>query len=358
MLLGTSLAQEPAPSTPAPSAPSLKDLTPAILPTSRLDVPWWAARHNAIVEQVRAHRDFNLLLIGDSITQNYEKANPPDENFQPTWKQFYEPRRALNLGFSGDSTANLLWRLTHGEIDGLRPQAAIVLIGTNNTGHEHQTAEQTEAGIGNVVGTLTQRLPQTRILILGILPSDVSPEKTAADKAVNAWLAKRYGSKSTPPATSTANTATGATATANTTATGTTDTAKTTTTGATATANTATATSPNQECVISTEAKRSGETCGSPSTSATTANGTQPPQNTAQTDPRVTYLDIGDIFLNADGTLNTAIFYDPRLPHPGKPLHPDTTGQRKMAEAIEPTLAKLMYDKPRTTTTPAPTPTK
>src|SRR5882757_548042 len=177
----------------APSTATLSDLAPAIIPTPRLDVPWWAERHNAIVDQVRAHRDFNLLLIGDSITQNYEKSSPPDEDFLPTWKQFYEPRRALNLGFSGDTTANLLWRLTHGEIDGLRPQAAVVLVGTDNTGHAHQTAEQTEAGIGNVVGTLTQRLPQTRILLLGILPSDVSPEKTAADNAGNEYLAKHYG---------------------------------------------------------------------------------------------------------------------------------------------------------------------
>lgn len=254
--------------------PDIHDLTPAILPTDRLDVPWWAARHNAIVEQVRAHRDFQLLLIGDSITQNYEKANPPDEDFLPTWKQFYEPRHALNLGFSGDITANVLWRLTHGEIDGLRPQAAIVLIGTNNTGHAHQTAEQTEAGISNIVGTLTQRLPQTRIFLLGILPSDVSPEKTATDKAINEYLSNRYGKDA------------------------------------------------EKKAAINTG---------------------------VQTDPRVTYLDISSIFMSSNGTLNTALFYDPRLATPGKPLHPDTTGQRKMAEAIEPTLARLMYDKPHTT---------
>jgi lysophospholipase L1-like esterase len=263
----------------APANVSLRDLTPAILPTPRLDHPWWVARHEAIVEQVRAHRDFNLLLIGDSITQNYEKSNPPDEDFLPAWKQFYEPRRALNLGFSGDNTANVLWRLTHGEIDGLRPQAAVVLIGTNNTGQSHQTAEQTEAGISNVVGTLTQRLPQTRILLLGILPSDVSPEKAAADKAINEYLAKHYGKDAD---------------------------------------------------------KKAGK----------------------DNDARVTYLDISSIFKNADGTLNAALFYDPRLPTPGKPLHPDTKGQRMMAEAIEPTLTKLMYDKSRATPTDGNVPTK
>ena len=61
-------------------------------------------RHAAAVEAARTHPDTELLLIGDSITQNYEKANPPDENFQPTWKEFYESRKALNLGVSGDGS--------------------------------------------------------------------------------------------------------------------------------------------------------------------------------------------------------------------------------------------------------------
>jgi len=61
--------------------------------------------------------------------------------------------------------------------------------------------------------------------------------------------------------------------------------------------------------------------------------------------PRVTYLDIGSIFFKG-GELNAAIYYDPRLPQHGKPLHPDTNGQRMMAESIEPTLARLMWDAP------------
>jgi hypothetical protein len=74
---------------------------PAIVPADRLGEPWWAERHKAVLKAARSHPDSQLLLIGDSITNNYDKSNPPDENFQPTWRQFYESRRALNLGFSG-----------------------------------------------------------------------------------------------------------------------------------------------------------------------------------------------------------------------------------------------------------------
>jgi lysophospholipase L1-like esterase len=232
-------------------------LNPAIIPTDRLNEDWWKTRHDAVLEAVKSQPDTDLLMIGDSITNNYDKATLPDENFQPTWKEFYEPRKALNLGFSGDTTANVLWRLNQGELDGLHPKVAVLLIGTNNTGRDNETAEQTESGIDAVLGTLEQRLPQTRILLLGILPSAISEDKTKRDEAVNRYLANCYGEN-----------------------------------------------------------------------------------------PRVTYLDIENIFYQG-GTLNAAIFYDPRLPQHGKPLHPDTIGQRRMAEAIEPTLAKLMGDIPR-----------
>jgi lysophospholipase L1-like esterase len=230
---------------------------PAVVPTDRLGESWWADRHKAVLEAVKSQPDTELLMIGDSITNNYDKSKLPDENFKPTWDRFYAPRKALNLGFSGDTTGNVLWRLDHGEVDGLHPKVAVLLIGTNNTGYANQTAEQTEVGIDAVVARLEQHLPQTRILLLGILPSDLSAAKTEADRTVNRYLANGYGE-----------------------------------------------------------------------------------------DPRVTYLDIGSIFFKA-GKLNATIFYDPRLSwHPG-PLHPDTNGQRMMAEAIEPTLAKLMGDTPR-----------
>lgn len=232
-------------------------LNPAVVPADRLNETWWAERHKAAVEAAHAHPDTELLLIGDSITNNYDKPNPPDENFLPTWNEFYAPRKALNLGFSGDATEHVRWRLSHGEIDGLHPKVAVLLLGTNNTGHYNQTAEQTIGGIDAVIGDLEQRLPHTQILLLGVLPSDISPEKTERDRAVNRYLATVYGEN-----------------------------------------------------------------------------------------PRVTYLDISSIFFK-NSVLNSAIFYDPRLQSPGKPLHPDTVGQRMMAEAIEPTLAKMMGDSPR-----------
>jgi lysophospholipase L1-like esterase len=147
-------------------------------------------RHLQNVELVKQGKA-ELVFLGDSITQNYEKANPPYENFKPTWDYFYGDRHAINLGISGDTTANLLWRMENGEFEGLHPKAAVVLIGTNDTGHG-AGAEQTEAGIDEVVRMLHVKSPSTKILLMAILPSRVSAEKSAKDSEANAWLAKRY----------------------------------------------------------------------------------------------------------------------------------------------------------------------
>ena len=159
---------------------------PAVIPADRLQLSWWADRHKAVVKAAGSHPDTPLLLIGDSIINNYDKQQPPDESFLPTWRVFYGPRKAMNLGFSGDTTANVLWRIDHGEVNGLHPKVAILLIGTNNTSPTYnQTAEQVEAGIAD----LERHLPGTQILLLGILPSDISDSKTARDQAVNQYLA-------------------------------------------------------------------------------------------------------------------------------------------------------------------------
>jgi lysophospholipase L1-like esterase len=230
--------------------------SPAATPTDRLKESWWADRHERLAGQVKANPNVGLLLLGDSITQNYEKAKAPDENFQPVWQRFYAARGALNAGFSGDRTEHVLWRLDHGEVDGIHPRAVVLLIGTNNTA-AGQTAAETESGIDAVVDKLRQKLPEASIVLLGILPSEVSEKKSAADREINRYLARRYA-----------------------------------------------------------------------------------------IDSKVTYLDIGPVFFK-DGRLDTSIFYDPRLPRPGKALHPDTVGQRLMAEAIEPTLTRLLQDSAR-----------
>jgi lysophospholipase L1-like esterase len=165
---------------------------PAATPIARLDLPWWRARHEAKLAEL--HRGpVDLVFLGDSITQNFERSGPPPAlDFAPVWQRFYGGRHAVNLGFKGDATAHLLWRLRHGEIDGIAPKAAVVLIGANNLGRLHWPAPDTVEGIVAVVDEVRRRLPKTGIVLLGILPSERSPWASATTRAVNAALAARY----------------------------------------------------------------------------------------------------------------------------------------------------------------------
>ncbi len=169
----------------------------AATPIARLDLPWWRARFEAKQREI-AGGSFDLVYYGDSITQNFERAGTvPDSNWPAVWRHFYGSVRALNLGFKGDTTASLLWRVEHGEgaVRGPHgnPLVAIVLIGANDLGRLHWSAADTLAGIAADVDAIHAHLPATHIVLLGVLPSDRSPWVTSTTRAINAGLKARYG---------------------------------------------------------------------------------------------------------------------------------------------------------------------
>jgi lysophospholipase L1-like esterase len=164
----------------------------AATPIGRMDLPWWRARHEAKLKEL-AETKPGLIFLGDSITQDWERAGPPEwQDFAPVWQHFYGDRHAVNLGFKGDTTASLLWRIRNGEVAGIAPKAAVILIGANNLGRVHWPAEDTVAGIDTIVGELRHRLPATKILLLGVLPSERSAWITETTARVNRMLALRY----------------------------------------------------------------------------------------------------------------------------------------------------------------------
>ena len=125
--------------------------------------PWWKDRHEekrALAEQ----GDWELVFLGDSITHGWE------QNGKTTWDEYYGDRKAINLGFGGDRTEHVLWRLEHGEFDGYEPHVAVIMIGTNNTGHDMHPPEAIAAGIKKIVATIQNKSPNTKILLLGIFP--------------------------------------------------------------------------------------------------------------------------------------------------------------------------------------------
>jgi len=146
----------------------------------------WIERHNSFNERVKKG-DVDLLLIGDSITQGWEGAG------KDAWAKHYTPRKAVNLGIGGDRTQHVLWRLQNGNIAGIKPKLAVLMIGTNNSNGTDNTAEDIAAGIEAIVKNLRDNLPETKVLILGIFPRGEKPnpqrEKNAKASEIASKLA-------------------------------------------------------------------------------------------------------------------------------------------------------------------------
>lgn len=165
----------------------------AAVPISRMDLHWWRARFDAKQAELRARKP-ELIFLGDSITENWEKHGPPAwQNFAPVWQHYYGDRNAVNLGFIGDTTASLIWRIENGELAGISPKVAVVLIGANNLGHLHWSADDTVLGIQTILQQIHRRLPHTKVLLLSVLPSDRTAWATRTTRKINHMLAQRYG---------------------------------------------------------------------------------------------------------------------------------------------------------------------
>jgi lysophospholipase L1-like esterase len=209
--------------------------------TAEWAVKWWGPRHEAVSKEL-VSSDVQLLFIGDSITHGWEGGG------KEIWDQYYAPRKAVNMGFGGDRTQHVLWRLDDTQF-GCSPKLAILMIGTNNSNGTDNTAEEIADGIIAICQRLRERLPRTKILMLAIFPRNPGPGEQREKNAEASRLASRIAD-----------------------------------------------------------------------------------------DKMIYYLDINKEFLTDDDVLTKAIMPDY--------LHPNATGYKIWAEAIEPTVSRLMGERP------------
>jgi tRNA A-37 threonylcarbamoyl transferase component Bud32/lysophospholipase L1-like esterase len=122
----------------------------------------WVVRHEGFVE-IAKKGDIDLLFLGDSITDGWR-----GESGKNVWDKAFGRLKPANFGIGGDRTEHLLWRIQNGELDGITPKVAVLLIGTNNTINE--SPEQIADGIRVIVNTIRAKSPPTKVLVLGIFP--------------------------------------------------------------------------------------------------------------------------------------------------------------------------------------------
>ena len=159
--------------TAASTASLAAPANPACSPIQRTD---WALNYHKGMLELKNKDKVAVLFLGDSImndiwrSRSLSYAERVKEGGNPVWQKYYDPLPAANFGISGDETGNLLWRITEGgALDGFHPKVVVLMIGINNL-IRGQTPEHTAEGIATVVKTVKSKLPDTKILLLGVFP--------------------------------------------------------------------------------------------------------------------------------------------------------------------------------------------
>jgi lysophospholipase L1-like esterase len=132
-----------------------------------------------------------LVFLGDSITAGWGRQTE-------IWDKAFGKYQPANFGIGGDRTQHVLWRIENGELDGIKPKAAVIMIGTNNSGQDD--APGIARGVTKIVEFIRKKTPNTKILLLAVFPRGDRPEGNlgAANeklKQVNATIAKLHDGK-------------------------------------------------------------------------------------------------------------------------------------------------------------------
>ena len=154
---GPVIAQDQTPTKPA--APARATLSEPL--TAH---PYWIQRdiENQIALLLGARSD--ILFLGDSITDFLERGDG-----KQLWDALYAPLGAINFGIGGARTSHVLWQIESGQVAIAAPKVVVLLIGSNNLAENEPPAE-VAAGVERIITEIRVRLPDTRVLLLGILP--------------------------------------------------------------------------------------------------------------------------------------------------------------------------------------------
>jgi len=132
-----------------------------------MSIAAWKQRHEKNLTRAK-QGNADVVFLGDSITEGWGN--------NAAWKKYFEPLKSVNFGIGGDTTQNVLWRITNGELDGITPKLFVVMIGTNNFGLHNDKPADVAAGVKTIVDTLQKKVPTAKILLLGVFPRGQKPD--------------------------------------------------------------------------------------------------------------------------------------------------------------------------------------
>ncbi len=147
-----------------------------------------AQAHADLLAKARAGR-VDVYFVGDSITRRWGALDYPA--FLAHWRETFHGWHAGNFAWGGDRTEHILWRLEHGELDGVNPKVIVIQAGTNNVGRVPGGSAKVEGivrGIRAIVEACRTKAPDATIVLTGIFPRSDSPAVLREIAQINAAI--------------------------------------------------------------------------------------------------------------------------------------------------------------------------
>ncbi|HET6250223.1 MAG TPA: GDSL-type esterase/lipase family protein [Tepidisphaeraceae bacterium] len=150
------------------------------------------ARQKQFIERGK-DKNIKLVFLGDSITDFWMNRG------KKVWDEYYTKYDAADFGVSGEHTEHVLGRIDHGLLDDVRPKVVVIMIGTNNIGHyADEKPEWVAEGVKKIVETVHQKLPEAKVLLLGVFPRDGKDSSSRKKvEEINAIISKLDDGKTT-----------------------------------------------------------------------------------------------------------------------------------------------------------------
>lgn len=145
--------------------------------------------HAQLLEKARKG-GIDVYFEGDSITRRWGASDWQYRDLLANWKANFLGWNAADFGWGGDTVQNILWRLQHGELDGVHPKIIVLLAGTNNlrgapgADNEPEVTEVT-GGIRAILGVMREKSPNSTIVLMGITARKDSRGGTALVPTIN-----------------------------------------------------------------------------------------------------------------------------------------------------------------------------
>jgi lysophospholipase L1-like esterase len=155
--------------------------------------------HSELLEKAKQGR-IDVYFEGDSITRRWGTSDEQYKLFLQNWRENFFGWNAANFGWGGDRTQNILWRLSNGELDNVKPKIIVLLAGTNNVGNTSPEGNgdprsdirvgDTTRGIKAILDVCRRKAPRATIVLMGIFPRNDNMLVMPVINEINRRIAK------------------------------------------------------------------------------------------------------------------------------------------------------------------------